>query len=84
VPSTVVIFPPQPEPRGIRPYKIVAIFEVDEQGNAKLVDFTGTRDRAYNRKIREVLLEMRFRPATRADGTPVKALATVTSEGDRS
>lgn len=79
--TNLVIFPPQPEPRGIRPYRIVAQFEVDEQGNARLVDFVGTRDRAYNRRIRDVLSEMRFLPATRADGTPVKAIYPVTAEG---
>jgi hypothetical protein len=34
----------------------------------------------YNRRIREMLLEIRFRPAVTADGRPVAALDIVTAE----
>ncbi len=63
---------PLPVPSRVRPYRLVATFEVDERGNAKLLSFNPSRDSGYNRKIREMLAEVRFRPATRADGTPVR------------
>lgn len=71
---------PIPVPNRVRPYKLVAQFEVDERGNARLLAFNPTRDSGYNRKIREMLSEVRFRPATRADGTAVKDTAYITAE----
>lgn len=71
---------PIPVPSRVRPYRLVAHFEVDERGNARLISFNPSRDRGYNRKIREMLAEVRFRPATRADGTAVKDTAVITAE----
>ncbi len=71
---------PIPVPNRVRPYRMVAQFEVDERGNARLLTFNPTSDRAYNRKIRDMLAEVRFRPATRADGTAVKDTAYITAE----
>jgi protein TonB len=80
------IYPPQainlpvmpiPVPNRIRPYRMVAQFDVDERGNARLIGFNPSSDRGYNNKLREVLSEVRFRPATRADGTPVRDTAQV-------
>lgn len=71
---------PIPVPNRVRPYKLVAQFEVDEKGNAKLIAFNPSKDSGYNRKIREMLAEVRFRPAVRADGTPVKDTAYITAE----
>ncbi len=71
---------PQPIPNKVRPYKLVAVFEVDERGNAQLIAFNPSRDSGYNRKLREMLAELRFRPATRPDGTPVRDTATVSWE----
>jgi len=71
---------PIPVPSRVRPYKLVAQFEVDERGNARLLAFNPSRDSGYNRKIREMLSEVRFRPATRADGTAVKDTAYITAE----
>lgn len=81
-PPAVVSLPilPLPIPPKVRPYRMVAQFEVDSLGNARLLAFNPSRDAGYNRRIREMLLEIRFRPAVRADGTPVKALAVVTAE----
>lgn len=69
---TQFFLPPLPAPRHIRPYTLVAWFDVDERGNATLLRFTPSRDAAYNRRLREVLLSLRFRPAVRGDGTPVR------------
>ena len=74
---------PIPVPNRVRPYKLVASFEVDERGNARLISFNPSRDSGYNRKIREMLSEVRFRPATRADGTPVRDTAFITAEAPR-
>ena len=83
------IYPPQvtnlallpiPVPGKVRPYKMIAWFDVDERGNATLISFNPSRDGGYNRKIRDMLAEMRFRPAVRADGTPVRDTVSVTAE----
>ena len=81
-PPTVVALPilPLPIPARVRPYKMVAQFEVDSTGSARLIGFNPSRDNGYNRRIREMLLEIRFRPAVTMDGRPVKALAIVTAE----
>lgn len=81
-PPTVVALPilPLPIPSRVRPYRMVAQFEVDTLGNATLIGFNPSRDAGYNRRIKEMLLEIRFRPAVRPDGRPVRALAVVTAE----
>lgn len=81
-PPTVVALPilPLPIPAKVRPYKMVAQFEVDSTGSARLIGFNPSRDNGYNRRIREMLLEIRFRPAVTIDGRPVKAIAVVTAE----
>ena len=81
-PPTVVALPilPLPVPAKVRPYRMVAEFEVDTTGQARLLSFNPSRDAGYNRRIREMLLEIRFRPAVRINGRPVRALAVVTAE----
>lgn len=86
------VYPPQvtnlailpiPVPAKVRPYKLVAYFDVDEKGNAKLISFNPSKDGGYNRKIREMLAEVRFRPAVRQDGTAVRDTAWITAEAPR-
>lgn len=81
-PPTVVALPilPLPIPARVRPYKMVAQFEVDTTGQARLIGFNPSKDSGYNRRIRQMLLEIRFRPAVTMDGRPVKAIAVVTAE----
>ena len=81
-PPTVIALPilPLPIPGKVRPYKMVAQFEVDSTGSARLIDFTKSRDAGYNRRIRDMLMEIRFRPAVTMAGRPVKAIAVVTAE----
>lgn len=83
------IYPPQvtnlallpiPVPSRVRPYKMIAWFDVDERGRATLISFNPSRDGNYNKKLRDMLAEMRFRPAVRADGTPVRDTVSVTAE----
>jgi hypothetical protein len=59
---------------------MVAQFEVDSLGNAKLIGFNRSRDNGYNKRIEEMLLQIRFRPAVTMNGRPVKAIAVVTAE----
>lgn len=81
-PPTVVALPilPLPIPAKVRPYKMTAQFEVDSAGNATLLNWNRSRDSGYNRRIQDMLLEIRFRPAVTRDGRPVKAIAIVTAE----
>jgi len=69
---TQFFLPPLPPPASVRGYHLVAWFDVDEKGNATLIGFNPSRDGGYNRKLRDVLLSLRFRPGVRADGTPVR------------
>jgi len=69
---TQFFLPPLPAPSSLKGYHLIAYFDVDEKGNAKLLGFNQSRDGDYNRKLRDVLLSLRFRPGVRADGTPVR------------
>lgn len=70
--------PPMPIPDKVRPLEVVALFDVDTLGNATLISFTQSRDGGYNKKLREMFTEIRFRPAVRvADGRPVRDTAKI-------
>ena len=71
---------PIPVPSRVRPYKLTAIFEVDEKGNSKLLQFNPSKDGDYNKKIKAMLEEVRFRPAVRGDGVAVKDTTWITAE----
>lgn len=73
-PPTLVtlMLPPLEAPKKVRPYTLVAYFDVDERGRTKLLGFNETSDSRFNRRVREVLGEVRFRPAVRGDGRPVR------------
>ncbi|GAC1480316.1 MAG: hypothetical protein NVS1B4_25400 [Gemmatimonadaceae bacterium] len=72
---TFVPLVPYPQPRAVQGHHLVVTFEVDSTGRVLSFDFNETRDAGYNRKLREVMKTVRFRPATRRDGTPVRAAA---------
>ncbi len=71
---------PMPVPSKVKPYTLIATFEVDETGKGRLLHFNESKDSNYNKKIRAMLEEIRFRPAVRADGTPVRDTAQVIAE----
>jgi protein TonB len=71
---------PIPVPSKVRPYKMIAYFEVDERGNSRLLSFNPSRDNDYNKKIRLMLEEVRFRAAVRWDGVPVKDTTFISAE----
>jgi protein TonB len=75
---TELFIPPLPVPDKVKGTQLVAVFEVDSTGKVLTFDFTPTRDGGYNRKLKSVLEGIRFRPATRGDGTPVRAQGSVT------
>ena len=81
-PPTVVALTilPIPVPSKVRPYTLVAFFDVDTLGNATLLSFNPSKDGGYNKRIREMLSEIRFRPAVRAnDGRPVRDTAQISA-----
>jgi hypothetical protein len=59
---------------------MVAYFDVDTLGNATLLSFNPSNDARYNRRVKEMLMEMRFRPAVRRDGVPVRDTVTIRAE----
>lgn len=69
---TEMFLPPMPVPAGVRGFHLIAEFDVDETGRVVGFTFTETRDAGYNRKIRDVLKSIRFRPGSRPDGTPIR------------
>ena len=71
---------PIPVPSKVRPYKLIAYFDVDEKGNTTLLRWNESKDRDYNKKIEAMLKEVRFRPAVKADGTPVRDTTWITAE----
>ncbi len=73
-PPKVISMPilPLPIPEGVRPYHLKALFDVDETGKAKLIAYNQSRNDNYNRRVWQMLQEMRFRPAVRRDGLAVR------------
>lgn len=77
-PTPLAVFiAPMPAPEKIKPYRMIAVFDVDEKGNVLSVEFNPTKDGAYNKRLKAQLAEFRFRPATKWDGTPVRAKTVV-------
>ena len=72
-----MFLPPMPVPDRLRGFRLVAEFDVDETGRILSLTFTETRDGAYNRRLRDVLRSIRFRPGSRPDGTPVRMKAQI-------
>ena len=81
-PPTVTNLPilPLPVPGRVRPYNMVAYFAVDEKGNSRLIGFNPSNDGGYNKRLREMLGEIRFRPAVLKNGMPVADTAVVRAE----
>ena len=78
-PVPVELFiPPMPVPERIKGSELVAVFDVDSTGRVLSFDFKPTKDGGYNRRLREVLGSMRWRPATTTTGTPIRAQGTLT------
>jgi hypothetical protein len=76
--ATEIFLPPWPVPNKVKGTQLIAEFDVDSLGHVVSFDFTKTNDGGYNRKLNEVLRSIRFRPATRADGQPIRAKGSLT------
>ncbi|WP_411280157.1 hypothetical protein [Gemmatimonas sp.] len=74
---TELFLPPLPVPNKAKG-TVVVVFEVDSTGKVLDLQFTPTKDGAYNRKLREALVAIRFRPAVNAQGVPVRGKAEIT------
>ena len=80
-PEAIEVFiPPLPTPSSVRGFRLVAEFDVDENGKVLAMNFTPTRDRGYNRRLEETLRGYRFRAGHRPDGTPIRMKAQVIVE----
>lgn len=74
---TELFLPPLPVPNKAKGTVIVE-FDVDSTGKVLDLQFTPTKDGAYNRKLRDALVAIRFRPAVDARGVPVRAKTQIT------
>lgn len=74
---TELFLPPLPVPNKAKG-TVIVVFDVDSTGKVMDLQFTPTKDGAYNRKLREALIAIRFRPAVNAQGLPVRGKAEIT------
>ncbi|MBL0940179.1 MAG: hypothetical protein IBJ03_14895 [Gemmatimonadaceae bacterium] len=74
---TELFLPPLPVPNKAKG-TIVVIFDVDSTGRVLDLQFQPTKDGNYNRKLREALAAIRFRPAVNAQGIPIRAKTEIT------
>jgi periplasmic protein TonB len=72
-----MFLPPMPIPDRLRGFRMIAEFDIDELGRVVSFTFTETRDGGYNRRLREVLRSIRFRPGSRPDGKPIRMKAQI-------
>jgi len=74
---TTLVMPPMPVPARVKPYEMVANFEVDSLGKATLLGWTKSKDDSYNRRVEATLKGYRFRPAVTLDGVTVVDTVTI-------
>lgn len=74
---TELFLPPLPVPSKARG-TIVVVFDVDSTGKVLDLQFEPTKDGNYNKKLREALAAIRFRPAVSAQGIPIRARTEIT------
>ena len=69
-----MILPPYDRPSSVQGKKVHIDFSLDERGKVLGVVVTPTGSRSYDKLLRARLLEYKFRPAHRSDGTPVASV----------
>lgn len=74
---TELFLPPLPVPGKARG-TIVVTFDVDSTGKVLDLSFPPTKDSGYNKKLREALALIRFRPAVNEFGVPIRARTEIT------
>jgi TonB family protein len=57
----------------VRGRAVAVTFTVNERGEITQLDFASTGDRGYDKRFREALRQVRFRPAVGPDGQPIAA-----------
>jgi TonB family protein len=62
----------------VRGKTVIVTFSLSARGEILRIDFESTGDRGYDRRLRERMKEMRFRPAVGPDGQPIPATYPVT------
>lgn len=67
-----MFLPPFPVPQALKGKSILAELDVDDKGRVVGVKFAETGERAYDRRLVEVLKGYHFRPGHRPDGTPIR------------
>jgi hypothetical protein len=68
---------PLPAPGKVKPYELVAVYDVDSLGKATLINWNPPSDASYARRVAVTLDGYRFRPAVTADGRPVRDTVVV-------
>ncbi len=76
----MLVLAPEPRPGRVRGKKVTITFSLNERGEILRIDFETTGDRGYDRRLRERMNEMRFRPAVGPNGQPIPATFPVTLE----
>ena len=74
---TLLPLPPSNPPAQIRPYTVVALFDVDEKGRVLKFEFNESKDRDFNKQVKAVLAAVRFRPGTTVDGVAIRSTARI-------
>jgi periplasmic protein TonB len=74
---TQMLLPPSDPPDRITPYTVIALFDVDEKGRVIKFEFNESKDRDYNKKVKAMLADIRFRPATTLEGVAIRAVARI-------
>ena len=69
--------PPMPVPPKIKGMTVAVEFDVDSTGRVIHWEFKETPDGGYNRKLKKMFSDMRFRPGVRPDGRPVRSKGQV-------
>ena len=70
--AELLLIPELPVPGALRGKTFIVHFEIDETGRVARVD-VDTGDSRYDRRLRDRFMQYKWRPAHRADGTPVAA-----------
>ncbi len=69
-----LVMPALPVPSSVRGRTIRLEFQLDARGGITALKFNSTGDSGYDKELRSRLMEYRFRPAHKADGTPVASV----------
>jgi hypothetical protein len=71
---TIILTPFIPgAPDRVRPFELIAVFDVGADGNVLGFRFNRSGDRGYDRELEATLKLVRFRPAVDLQGRPVRA-----------